>query len=194
MLSQESPQSRRGKTPASANQKFVSKITIGKKQPWKRSTGAKTTLGKAIASQNGLKPSVRWHFRSDDPLFDAKIQSIHQGIDCLAQIQKCTRLDLPHGSFKVLLKHSVKSGRDGCEQWRAIAVRVTSEICTEYTHPRGDGTPIYVGDQRQILDDASAAAWQQIKKILEVLRSIPSSPIPKAIDVKVESIDSKMNL
>ena len=177
-----SAQSNGGKAPASDRQKEVARATIARTQPWKKSTGPKTRLGKVVSSQNPIKSARRWKLRSSDPDFEFKKQAIFQAIGWLDEIAARHHLIVNCGSFKVSVRVLLRNARCGVDQWHVIALSVSSQIQT--VHFTGQS----IEQQDQQLQAARDAAWVEIREVLKLLRMIKSSPTGATIEVAASPI------
>ena len=182
-----SAQSKGGKAPASDRQKEAARATIARTQPWKKSTGPKTRLGKVVSSQNPIKSARRWKLRSSDPDFEFKRQAIFQAIGWLDEIAARHHLIVncgcfQVGSFQVSVRTLLRNVRCGVDEWHVIALSVSSQIQT--VHSTGES----IKQQEQQLQAARDAAWVEIREVLKLLRLIKSSPTGATIEVAASPI------
>ena len=177
-----SAQSKGGKAPASDRQKQIAKETIARTQPWKKSSGPKTQLGKVVSSQNPFKAARRWKLRSSDPHFEFKQRSIFQAIQMLDEVAERHRLTVSCGSFQLSVRVLLRNLRSGADEWHAIALSISSEIKT--VRLAGES----IDQQQQQLEAAKTAAWLEINEILQLLRLIKNSPRGATIEVAASPI------
>ncbi|MBD2093521.1 hypothetical protein H6F67_27175 [Microcoleus sp. FACHB-1515] len=154
---------RGGKAPASPRQKAIARLTIRETEPWKRSTGAKSQFGKAIAGQNAMKYSIRWRFRAHEVSdFAATLLQVERLLEQFNEIADRYSFYQRDSRFSVLIKTKFAHGTDQRGEWASIALAIQTQASWRGSE---DNPP-------SDLENFGLLCWQELNQLLDVGRSL----------------------